>query len=60
MKHKELAINKIDQIANGLTALDSMISNGRTVYEIREMVDKIKEKLSDVITILNNESDSWN
>ena len=59
MKHRQRATQLLDQVDNSLTSLDSFISNGRPARELKEMIEKIKEKLGDIQTLLNNESDSW-
>jgi hypothetical protein len=59
MKHRQRATQLLDQVDNSLTSLDSFISNSRPARELKEMIEKIKEKLGDIQTLLNNESDSW-
>jgi hypothetical protein len=60
MKHKHLITTKLDQINNNLTSLDSLLSSGRSPRELKEYIEKMKEKLADVQTLINNESESWN
>ncbi len=60
MKHKALIVTKLEQVNNTLTALDSFISNGRSPRELKEQIEKVKERLADIQTLLNNESESWN
>lgn len=59
MKHRQRTTHLLEQVDNSLTSLDSFISNGRPARELKEVIEKIKEKLSDIQTLLNNESDSW-
>jgi archaellum component FlaC len=59
MKHRQRTTQLLEQVDNSLTSLDSFISNGRPSYELKEAIEKIKEKLGDIQTLLNNESDSW-
>ena len=60
MKHKSLISSKLDQINNTLTALDSFISSNRPARELKECIEKAKEKLADIQTLISNESESWN
>lgn len=60
MRHKDLITTKLDQINNNLTVLDSFISTNRPPRELKEHIEKIKEKLADIQTLINNESGSWN
>ena len=60
MKHKSLITSKLDQINNALTVLDSFISTGRPSRELKEHIEKVKERLADIQTLINNESESWN
>lgn len=60
MKHKPLISSKLDQINNDLTVLDSFISTNRPPQELKIYIEKVKEKLADVQTLINNESESWN
>lgn len=59
MKHKSLVTSKLDQINNALTALDSYISTGKSPRELKESIEKVKERLADIQTLINNESESW-
>lgn len=59
MKHRQRTTHLLEQVDNNLTSLDSFISNGRPARELKEVIEKIKEKLADIQTLLNNESDSW-
>lgn len=59
MKHRQRTTHLLEQVDNNLTSLDSFISNGRPARELKEVIEKIKERLADIQTLLNNESDSW-
>lgn len=59
MKHKNLIVSKLEQVNNYLTALDSSLSSGRSPRELKEQIEKVKEKLADIQTLINNESESW-
>jgi len=60
MRNKELVSKKVEQVDNALTNLGSHISTGTSSRELKEFIVMIKEKLMDIQTLLNTESDSWN
>ena len=60
MRHKDVITAKIEQVHNSLTSLDSQLSRGTTINEAKEAIEKIKEKLADIQTLINTQSDSWN
>lgn len=60
MKNKQLVTKHIEQVDNALTFLASHISGGSSPRELKDIIDKIKEKLQDIQTLLNTERDSWN
>ena len=59
MRHKDVITAKIEQVHNSLTSLDSQLSRGTTINEAKEAIEKIKEKLADIQTLINTQSDSW-
>ena len=60
MRNKEQISKKIDQISNAVSALESAISRGLTVDQLRDFAERAKEKLQEMQTLINTESDSWN
>lgn len=60
MRNKEQISKKIDQISNAVSALESAISRGLTVDQLRDFAERTKEKLQEMQTLINTESDSWN
>jgi hypothetical protein len=60
MKHKDLMTVKLEQLDNALTMLNSLISTNKPSYEVKDYVGEIKERVADLQTLINNESDSWN
>lgn len=59
MRNKEQISKKIDQISNAVSALESAISRGLTVDQLRDFTERTKEKLQEMQTLINTESDSW-
>lgn len=60
MRNKELVSRKIEQVDNALSNIASQISTGNDPRVIKETIVQVKEKLQDIQTLINTESDSWN
>jgi len=63
MRQKQLVSRKLDQLENMLNKLNFKFRElPITINEsqqLREFVDLIKEHVSDIQTLINNESDNW-
>jgi hypothetical protein len=55
MKAKEIVTRQLEQLENRLTMLDSSLSMGRPLYEIKAEIDSIKERIQSIQTLINNE-----
>lgn len=60
MRNKDLISKKIEQVDNALSNIASQISTGNDPREVKESILQVKEKLQDMQTLINTESDSWN
>ena len=60
MRQKELITTHLERTENALTGLDSIISAGRPMHEVKDQIALVKEMVSQIQTFINNESDSWN
>ncbi len=60
MRNKELISKKIEQVSNALSAVHYFLSRGADVNTIKGHIDEIQEKLQEMQTLINTESDSWN
>lgn len=58
MRNKELITKKLDQIHNAVMALESNLSRGLTVEQLRDFAERAKEKLEEIQTFINTEFDS--
>jgi len=56
MRYKELVSQKLEQLDNTLITLSSQLSQGAPRHTIQEWFDRIKEKLEEVQTLINSES----
>ena len=59
MKHKDLLITKIEKIDSELTNLSSLLNYTTDIREVKDKIFFLKEKLSDIRTLVNNENDDW-
>lgn len=63
MRQKQLVSKKLDQLENMLNKLNFQFRelplNGDQARELRNFVDFIKEHVSDIQTLINNESNEW-
>jgi hypothetical protein len=60
MRNKDLITKKIEQLDNALSNIASQISTGNDPRAAKESILQVKEKLQDMQTLINTESDSWN
>lgn len=60
MKHKDLITSKLDQLSNRLVNLESLLSANRPLSEVRSTIEGMKERLEDLQTLINTQSESWN
>lgn len=60
MRNKDLISKKIEQLDNALSNIASQISSGLDPRVIKDNLMQMKEKLQDMQTLINTESDSWN
>jgi len=60
MRNKDLISKKIEQVDNALSNIASQISTGNDPRAVKESILQVKEKLQDMQTLINTESDSWN
>ena len=60
MRNKQVVTSKLETVVNRLTSLDSSMSIGKPIRDLTLEIEDIKEKLADIQTLVNNESDSWN
>lgn len=63
MRQKQLVSKKLDQLENMLNKLNfqyrELPINSDQARELRNFVDFIKEHVSDIQTLINNESNEW-
>jgi NADP-dependent 3-hydroxy acid dehydrogenase YdfG len=64
MRQKELVSRKLDQLENMLNKLNfkfrELPINLDQAQELRAFVENVKEHVSDIQTLINNESNNWN
>jgi len=60
MKHKNLLLLKLEKIDSSLTNLSSLLNYTTDIREVKEQIFALKEKLSDIRTLINNENEDWN
>lgn len=60
MRNKELISKKIEQVSNALTSLGSTLYRGVPIEDLKNQIEKIQERLQEMQTLINTESDSWN
>lgn len=60
MRNKDLISKKIEQFDNALTNLASQVTTGTDPRLVKDYIYQLKEKLQDMQTLINTESDSWN
>jgi NADP-dependent 3-hydroxy acid dehydrogenase YdfG len=63
MRQKQLVSRKLDQLENMLNKLNfkfrELPLSIQSSQELREFVDYLKEHVSDIQTLINNEGDEW-
>ena len=60
MKNKDNVTRQLEQLDNALTNIASYITTGMSNNEVKNYIYEIKEKIRDIQTLINTESDSWN
>jgi len=64
MRQKQLVSRKLDQLENMLNKLTfkfrELPLSMDSAQELRAFVDHVKEHVSDIQTLINNEGDEWN
>jgi len=60
MRQKELATRKINQLENALNNISAYVSQGAHPQQLKLYIDQVKEKLEELQTLINAESESWN
>lgn len=55
MRYKELVSRKLEQLQNALNVQSSLISQLRPPQELKENLDKIKEKIQEIQVLVNTE-----
>jgi len=56
MRYKQLVTNKLDQLQNSLLQLQSILGQGRPRHEFEEWLEKYKEKIDEIQTLVNSEN----
>ena len=59
MRSKELINKKLEQVSNALMYLNSQISSTRDPREMKQTITAINEKLEEIQTLINAETNSW-
>lgn len=60
MRNKELVSKKIEQVSNALTSLGSTLHRGVPIEDLKNQIERIQERLQEMQTLINTESESWN
>lgn len=60
MKNKQLISTKIEKLDNALTGLSSLVSSRPSIDTVKDAIADMKERLQEIQTLLNTETDSWN
>ena len=56
MRYKNLIETKLEQVENALNVLHSLISQNAPAYQIQQWFELQKEKLDEIKTLLNSET----
>lgn len=59
MKHKQLISRKLEQLQNLLNVQSSMLSQLRPAEELKEHIDRIKEKIQEIEVLINAEQETF-
>ena len=60
MRNKANVTRQLEQLDNALTNIASYLNTGMPINQVKDYIYQIKEKLQDIQTLVNTESDSWN
>lgn len=60
MKYKTQALSKVEKIQNRINSLDSSIGRAASIQEIKQLIDGLKELVSDLHGTISNENDEMN
>jgi archaellum component FlaC len=60
MKYKTQALSKVEKIQNRINSLDSSIGRAASIQEIKQLIDGLKELVSDLYGTISNENDEIN
>lgn len=56
MKNKQLVIKKLDQLRNAINVQDSSISMLRPPIELKEQLERMREKIEEIEVLINTEN----
>jgi ABC-type lipoprotein release transport system permease subunit len=56
MRYKNLIETKLEQMENALNVLHSLLSQNAPIYQIQQWFELQKEKLDEIKTLLNSET----
>lgn len=57
MKNKQLVIRKLDQLRNAINVQDSSISMLRPPIELKEQLERMREKIEEIEVLINTENE---
>lgn len=57
MRYKQLVIQKLEQVENMLTVLNTILSQAKTREEYDNWQERVREKISEIQTLINSESE---
>lgn len=58
MRYKSLIESKLENLSNSLNTLNHMVYQGTTKEKVDEWFVIVKEKIDDIKTLINSESDN--
>lgn len=59
MKHKQLISRKLEELQNLINVQNSMISQLRPPIELKDHLDKIKERIQAIEVLVNAEQETF-
>jgi len=57
MRYKQLVTQKLEQVENMLTVLNTILSQAKTREEYDNWQEKVREKINEIQTLINSEND---
>lgn len=57
MKYKQLILKKIFELNNFINGQDALLSTGRSIEELKNQIEKIRNKLQEIEVLINSESE---